>query len=300
MIWVTSRALTSLPVVYWDVSGWAALVSTMATPQDDSEFRQGVIGGEIPSSSSRGPSLVSADHPLDRGAVAVCRWRTARYHDNECSRYFDCPTHVVERALSDAGEPSGGQGEEGVEHDGGNQEHIEEEDAQSTGSQTHLGPGEVSPLSAGDQEGAGHQQARSPSPESRPETSGGANTTSPASRINERGARRNETRVTGPSNGPSAGNTSPSYGRPWPEPASRAPSGRPAAPPLGFMRRDTGVSGPQVSTPSASRPPAVSTAPAQQPPQEVVLPRWQPDSEQTYCPICGTQFSIFVRKHHCR
>jgi hypothetical protein len=32
----------------------------------------------------------------------------------------------------------------------------------------------------------------------------------------------------------------------------------------------------------------------------VVLPRWQPDGEVTYCPICRTQFSIFVRKHHCR
>ena len=31
-----------------------------------------------------------------------------------------------------------------------------------------------------------------------------------------------------------------------------------------------------------------------------VLPRWQPDAEATYCPICRTQFSFFVRKHHCR
>lgn len=34
--------------------------------------------------------------------------------------------------------------------------------------------------------------------------------------------------------------------------------------------------------------------------QEFALPRWQPDGEVTYCPICRTQFSIFVRKHHCR
>lgn len=33
---------------------------------------------------------------------------------------------------------------------------------------------------------------------------------------------------------------------------------------------------------------------------DFVLPRWQPDAEVTYCPICKTQFSIFVRKHHCR
>ena len=34
--------------------------------------------------------------------------------------------------------------------------------------------------------------------------------------------------------------------------------------------------------------------------EEVVVPRWQPDAEVTYCPICRTQFSFFVRKHHCR
>lgn len=32
----------------------------------------------------------------------------------------------------------------------------------------------------------------------------------------------------------------------------------------------------------------------------VPLPRWQPDAEVTYCPICHTQFSFFIRKHHCR
>ncbi|KAK6948284.1 hypothetical protein Daesc_010049 [Daldinia eschscholtzii] len=38
----------------------------------------------------------------------------------------------------------------------------------------------------------------------------------------------------------------------------------------------------------------------ERPPQEFTLPRWQPDSEVTFCPICRTQFSFFVRKHHCR
>ena len=34
--------------------------------------------------------------------------------------------------------------------------------------------------------------------------------------------------------------------------------------------------------------------------REYVLPRWQPDSEVSKCPICGTQFSFWYRKHHCR
>lgn len=33
---------------------------------------------------------------------------------------------------------------------------------------------------------------------------------------------------------------------------------------------------------------------------DFVLPRWQPDLEVSKCPICGTQFSFWYRKHHCR
>ena len=34
--------------------------------------------------------------------------------------------------------------------------------------------------------------------------------------------------------------------------------------------------------------------------REVNLPKWQPDAEVTKCPICGTPFSFWYRKHHCR
>ncbi|KAL8943192.1 MAG: hypothetical protein Q9216_001246 [Gyalolechia sp. 2 TL-2023] len=34
--------------------------------------------------------------------------------------------------------------------------------------------------------------------------------------------------------------------------------------------------------------------------REITLPRWQPDAEVTGCPICGTSFSFWFRKHHCR
>lgn len=34
--------------------------------------------------------------------------------------------------------------------------------------------------------------------------------------------------------------------------------------------------------------------------QEIDMPRWQPDTEVTSCPICGTVFSFWYRKHHCR
>lgn len=33
---------------------------------------------------------------------------------------------------------------------------------------------------------------------------------------------------------------------------------------------------------------------------DIVLPPWQPDSDVTHCPVCGSQFTFFYRKHHCR
>jgi hypothetical protein len=32
----------------------------------------------------------------------------------------------------------------------------------------------------------------------------------------------------------------------------------------------------------------------------IVLPNWQPDAEVSHCPVCGSQFTFFYRKHHCR
>jgi hypothetical protein len=56
-----------------------------------------------------------------------------------------------------------------------------------------------------------------------------------------------------------------------------------------------------LPSPRGERPPATPTFHTQsRRPSEFNLPRWQPDAEVTYCPICHSQFNIFVRKHHCR
>ncbi|KAK0664806.1 Lateral signaling target protein 2-like protein [Lasiodiplodia hormozganensis] len=33
---------------------------------------------------------------------------------------------------------------------------------------------------------------------------------------------------------------------------------------------------------------------------DIMIPPWQPDSDVSHCPVCGTQFSFWYRKHHCR
>ena len=47
------------------------------------------------------------------------------------------------------------------------------------------------------------------------------------------------------------------------------------------------------------RPPNVST-PRDRTNRDITLPKWQPDAEASKCPICGTSFSFWYRKHHCR
>lgn len=77
---------------------------------------------------------------------------------------------------------------------------------------------------------------------------------------------------------------------------------------IDLTRDDTPDPSPQTATTEApsSRPgpsliqPDLSSGGSGRRQSEVVLPRWQPDAEVTFCPICRTQFSFFVRKHHCR
>ncbi|KAL2144172.1 hypothetical protein VTI28DRAFT_9547 [Corynascus sepedonium] len=271
----------------------------MATLDDAGVSQRFERDSESPSSSSRSSSAASRNQYLDQRVEAVCRWRTARYHDQECSRYFDCPTHVVERAISDAQES---------EEEEETEENREEGDVQSEEDQVHPDSGEVSPLSAGDGDGNRHEETRSSSPELPAGTAEADNTTTETHRA-EVPRTQQESTGAGSNNEPTSRDMSPSVAQPRPELGTHAASGGPSSPLPSFVSRDTGASGSPTSNPSVTgslpvrpitRPPPAVSATTPWARSEVVLPRWQPDSEQTYCPICGTQFSIFVRKHHCR
>jgi hypothetical protein len=267
------------------------------------------IGSESPSSSSPDTSSwANETRDLLHRVRTACPWRTTRYYDQECSRYFDCPSHVVERALPDT------EHNEAVDQE----EHREQEDEEPEDIPAHFDPGTVSPLSEGSDESDGERTVRSPSPGASVAATEVTNAAAGVGRTSEAPGERQEGTGGSLDDGPRLGDWRlPVRPRPAAETPAASGSGSEQGPSgvstfsvPGPIRGDSGpVSGPQavhttaspaLATRLISRPPPPIPTPTQPGRPEVVLPRWQPDSEQTYCPICGTQFSIFVRKHHCR
>ncbi|KAK4673157.1 hypothetical protein QC763_109360 [Podospora pseudopauciseta] len=250
-------------------------------------------------SGSDGGSSVSGSDYIERqdqgrqAHTAACEWRTARFHDRECSRYWDCPSHAVERALSE-------HRQEEAQGRGGDHDMDDGEERPD--------PGAVSPLSEDDEpdRGAeGNTRPRSPSPEVP------ASEALPAARnlrteVPNDSGYSNEQRT---ASGASAENpiivvSSPATA------FRRQPRFSESAPGLSrteprrtrdgytsvFQEQDASSGSSGAATPR-HQPLLPSRG---DPSGELILPRWQPDAEVTYCPICNAQFSIFVRKHHCR
>ncbi|ROT37418.1 hypothetical protein SODALDRAFT_334517 [Sodiomyces alkalinus F11] len=218
-------------------------------------------------SSSEGESVASI-------SLDVCRWRTARFHDQECSRFFDCPSHLVERHLSDdevepahavAGVVSprhGGlsPGDE-VEHDGTAQ------DTAITGSEGSSPVDRVS-MPATSLTETPRRRQESPREASIEAISWQLQEVFQASHTSRAANLRTPVvDLTGDS----------------PSPPTTMTDWRPTA----GRENQTQMDRSQQTEGSEGGP-------------SFVLPRWQPDAEVTVCPICRTQFSFFVRKHHCR
>ena len=284
-----------------------------------------------------------------------CQWRTDRFNDQECSRYFDCPTHIVERALSQGSEEDDDD-DENHTHDNDLYEHGEQEDVEMTDrDDDHSAAGTVSPIS--EESGSnGHENQRSymgVSPSPGPSMTGGARLTPgdgdeveiTGSRTISDGAQAQTREVgrlstprgmaSGTSENPillddspvqtpvlqqpniTPSSTSISHAEPVTGGTASRPSTqvydghrisnsgaaaggeRPAALPAIPTYEEFMASG-LAPPPDRTRPSFSAGGPDPRSPPEFALPRWQPDAEVTYCPICRAQFSIFVRKHHCR
>lgn len=248
----------------------------------------------------------------------VCEYRTPRFHHHECSRYFDCPGHTLERRSSSEQESSDDEYVSGDER---------VTDAASTPDHDHrplqAPPSDVQGMSSR-QRGKAPEHAvagrevvdlTASSPEAGP--SNAAESSASGAHATSR-------------HGPVLIDLT--QDTPPPEQVAEASTGERALPTLPTVgsnssihsaRRATGVESPtghrRPGTPPSPPPPtrrrtsnnnlgSASRSTRAQPqrpsedrrPSDIVLPRWQPDAEVTLCPICHTQFSIFVRKHHCR
>lgn len=277
-----------------------------------------------PDYSSDSSSGASSDHS---SPSRVCPYRNDRFHDQECSRYFDCPSHQLERATSEAAAPDDQHHEEPEDVDGEEASHSNEispasedepgsagleadreaDDAgqdvidltvsppnnhQSSIEEPHSGETQDADAERGGPESF-QQGASRPEPEVIDLTADSSDEpVEPGpSRSNQNAERALPTLPQSASGSSissrrSAVDASPSF--------TRRPATPPSPPPASRRRTSSNAFAATRATHQQQRPPEPRR------PSDLVLPRWQPDAEVTFCPICHTQFSIFIRKHHCR
>lgn len=274
-----------------------------------------LVSSDSESSGSGSGSSFDSDN-IGSDQSEGCPWRTSRFYDQECSRYFDCPSHTVERSLSDNGsvhqesinDPDDSEPLHPADDRDQQNEHASRfSDAELAQIGIFRGPAQPVPTT----EAYADMEATSPErdagasaggdPDSTtPDDQGAALTTTqrptsveePGSSSRDRVPAQPATLVIpqddaedqpSPTHRPSGSARNSEYRRTW-----AGPSRERMDAPLPSVRSLEDALPP---LPRSSRP-SISSEPPR--------PRWQPDNEVTYCPICRTQFSFFVRKHHCR
>lgn len=248
---------------------------------------------------------------------STCRWRTSEFHDQECYRYFDCPSHLVERRLSIDGtdEPRESTAEATEIRDDyisprTSIDEIPETEQEDTAAEQQRGEDTLvaDPLASSSEITSGLAAERGESYTARTSTADPAALPARTSSLPIR------TRISSRSIDlrPAGSSSSESWGELFDQPSGAISTSAPAADlsentSPRMSARDQLSAMYAVDTDRISNENALhhysltrSSEHERERQSSVVLPRWQPDGEVTYCPICRTQFSIFVRKHHCR
>lgn len=225
-----------------------------------------------------------SSHVASIAPALPCPYRHSRSLEGECTHYFDCPTHILERLNPESYDD---------DLSGPSDQTAEIRSESGPARATSIGGSNIVEYESSPAEDHRRDGVVIDTPDSEP-------------LVND-SAQNNESRE-GASSIPSGV-----------APIARSDTPRPE---MGITLREAldetreSRSGstandavPQIThiaatlnrdSPSTPIAPAFNPTTDRRSPPEFTLPRWQPDAEVTYCPICGTQFGFFVRKHHCR
>ncbi|KKA28173.1 hypothetical protein TD95_004225 [Thielaviopsis punctulata] len=266
-----------------------------------------------PASSSSTPDF---DSDPAQTQTVLCPWTLPSLPHGQCARYLDCPSHAIPRVESNSASasPQPGFAASSQSHIQGKQPEVNEPAGSSILAQESVvqcdaerssDQNEVAPIAGGGSASAVDQAdalAESTALESPHET--GASTNSQESAPSES---NQPIRPEQPLQDIQSAQSAPDSQT---TPLSGVLPSEPELPPLPTIASQTEQSSsmsrrrvaplwkPLNERPSTPQTPSRPSQGLMSP--EIRLPRWQPDAEATYCPICSSQFNIFVRKHHCR
>jgi hypothetical protein len=248
------------------------------------------------SDNESGSSYLGSDAPVSESENVICQWRTDEFHDQECSRYLDCPSHVVEREFSHTliHQVDGEDDDESMDNpaDDASIQIPVEAQRSSTSLSTSSSSDSSGDVMEIDQPARSRSSGARLGTESNPidisedDTSGQQTAAIGAIVISDHENDADD------ESGEDTDNPTASTAMPIPSTSETVPRAD-STPETSNPELIPRIQAPEEDA-STSRPTLRSAPP------DIVLPRWQPDAEVTYCPICHTQFSIFVRKHHCR